>query len=437
MQLESVRPGGMRARTSSRSPLATRYRDVRDTTARLCRPLAVEDYVVQTMPDVSPTKWHLAHTTWFFETFVLGHRTAPRHDPFDTRYAVLFNSYYNAVGEQYPRHERGLLSRPTVDEVWRYREHVDEAMCRLIEGLDPDGELARIVELGLHHEQQHQELMVTDIKHVLAHNPLEPSYGAGFAATEGAAPTERVVSAMGFVHAEPGLVEVGHRGEGFCFDNELPRHRTFLAPFELGTRLVTCGEYLAFMQDGGYGRPELWLSEGWSWREREAVEAPLYWRRGETGWRIFTLAGARALRADEPVVHVSLYEADAYARWAGARLPREHELEVVSRAAPLEGNFLDSGALHPRPARDDGSLAQLHGDGWEWTQSAYTAYPGYAPPQGALGEYNGKFMCNQHVLRGGSCATARSHMRPTYRNFFPASARWQFTCIRLAKDPTS
>lgn len=244
---------------------------------------------------------------------------------------------------------------------------------------------------------------------------------------------------MRFVHFEPGLVEVGHQGDGFCFDNELPRHRTFLASFELGTRLVTCGEYEAFMKDGGYARPELWLSEGWSWCRQHGIEAPLYWRRGEDGWRIFTLAGARALRADEPVVHVSLYEADAYARWAGARLPREHELEVVSRDAPLEGNFLDRGHLHPRPCPQlpDGAVGQIFGDGWSWTQSAYAAYPGYTPPSGALGEYNGKFMCNQHVLRGGSCATAASHMRPTYRNFFPAGARWQLTCIRLAKDPSS
>ena len=432
MQLESVRQGRMPPRVASRPPLTTRYRQVRSTTARLCQPLAVEDYVVQTMPDVSPTKWHLAHTTWFFETFVLGHPTAPgAHEPFDARYAYLFNSYYNAVGEQYPRAERGLLSRPTVDEVWRYREHVDHAVGRLIEDIDPAGELARIVELGLHHEQQHQELLITDIKHVLAHNPLQPSYGA----PDPPGP-ERSAPAMTYVHLEPGLVEVGHRDEGFCFDNELPRHRTYVAPFDLGSRLVTCGEYLAFMRDDGYARPELWLSEGWAWRERERIQAPLYWQRDDGGWRLFTLAGPRALRADEPVVHVSLYEADAFARWAGARLPREHELEVASRTATLEGNFLDSGNLHPRPCppTDSGRVGQLFGDGWTWTQSAYGAYPGYAPPSGALGEYNGKFMCNQLVLRGGSCATPASHVRATYRNFFWAEARWQFSGIRLARD---
>jgi len=429
MQLESIRQGEVRTRIPSRTTLASRYRQVRELTRDLCRPLATEDFVVQTMADVSPTKWHLAHTTWFFETFVLARR--PGHEPFHPAFEYLFNSYYNAVGAQYPRPERGLLSRPTVEEIWRYREHVDEAMEALVADLDPDGELGRVVTLGLHHEQQHQELLLTDIKHVLAHNPLEPSYGARLADDAPGEPPP-----MAFLAVEPGLVEMGHRGDGFCFDNERPRHRVYLAPFELGTRLVSCGEYLAFMEDGGYDRSELWLSEGWDWRRREGIEAPLYWRRGDGGWRIFTLAGARELRLDEPVVHVSLYEADAYARWAGARLPREHELEVVSRRHPLEGNFLDSGALHPRPATArDGELSQLYGDGWTWTQSAYAPYPGYAPPEGALGEYNGKFMCNQHVLRGGSCVTSRSHMRPTYRNFFPASARWQFTCIRLARDP--
>ncbi len=394
-----------------------KYETVRAATRRLCEPLAIEDQVVQSMPDVSPTKWHLAHTSWFFETFVL---VASGERPYDDAFGYLFNSYYNAVGVQYPRAQRGLMTRPTVAEVWRYRDDVDRRMQRRLErGLDDA--LAAVVELGLQHEQQHQELMLTDIKHVLSHSPS--AYG-------GAPPRARPALPLAWHEHPGGSIELGYGGEGFSFDNERPRHRAWVPPFALASRLVTTAEYRAFIDDGGYRRPELWLSEGWDWLQREQITAPLYWRDGE---RLFTLAGERAHEPSEPVVHVSLYEADAYARWSGHRLPREHELELLLAAQPVAGNFVESGALHPAAA-SGGGLQQLFGDAWEWTQSAYAAYPGYRPPPGALGEYNGKFMCNQHVLRGGSCATPRSHIRASYRNFFPASARWQFTGIRLAAD---
>ena len=398
-------------------PLVERFRRVRSFTVDLTEPLEPEDFVVQSMPDVSPTKWHLAHTSWFFETFVLD------GPPFHPRYGHLFNSYYNGVGAQFPRPRRGLLSRPTLAEVFAYREHVDAEVVRCLEAGASEEIRARI-ELGLHHEQQHQELLLTDIKHVLAQNPLYPSYGAP-------APGPSAATRLGFVAFEGGIAEIGHAGEGFCFDNERPRHRVLLEPFLLGDRLITVGEYRDFIADDGYARPELWLSEGWDWKARENVTAPLYWTEGGA----FTLAGERAQGDAEPVVHVSYYEADAYARWAGARLPREAELEVAATGQLLRGNFVERGLFHPAAATGDG-LRQLFGDGWEWTQSSYAGYPGYAPPPGAIGEYNGKFMCNQLVLRGGSCASSESHLRASYRNFFPAHARWQFTCIRLAKDAT-
>jgi len=424
--------GGRASRTRSRSearpnhPLRQRYLRVRALTSRLCDGLEPEDFVVQSMPDVSPTKWHLAHTSWFFETFLLKPRGFTSPDP---AYAYLFNSYYNGVGEQYPRPQRGMLSRPTVREVQSYRAIIDEAVLATLEA-DLDARERAIVELGLHHEQQHQELLLTDIKHVLSQNPLHPDFGAPW--TEAGTET----TPLRFVGHAGGEVEVGHAGTGFHFDNEGPRHRTLLPPFTLGHRLVTVGEYRAFIDDDGYRRPELWLDEGWHWRQRENIVAPLYWDRTDRdGVRhAFTLSGYRRLEASEPVVHVSLYEADAYARWADARLPREHELELALRARPMKGNFVASGALHPRPATGESDVDQLWGDGWEWTQSSYLPYPGYRPPRGAVGEYNGKFMCNQHVLRGGSCVSSRAHLRATYRNFFPASARWQFTCIRLARD---
>jgi ergothioneine biosynthesis protein EgtB len=400
--------------------LAARYRDVRAATRGLCQHLSAEDMQLQSMADASPTKWHLAHTTWFFETFVLAPAGVA---PLSPGYAYLFNSYYNGIGAQYPRAQRGLLSRPNAAEVWRYRAAVDEEVLALI-AAGPPASLRATLELGLHHERQHQELILTDIKHAFAANPQAPRF-----APEPAGEARKSAAPHHFRAFAGGRVSIGQSAtaEAFAFDNEGPRHEVLLAPFALGSRLVTVGEYREFVADGGYRRPELWLSDGWSWREQEGVEAPLYWLAGD---RLFTLHGVRALDDAEPVVHVSLYEADAYARWAGARLPREEELEVALAAEPPDGHFADSGRYHPLA----GEL-QLFGDAWEWTQSSYSAYPGYAPAPGAIGEYNGKFMCNQHVLRGGSCATPRGHVRASYRNFFPAHTRWQFTSIRLARDP--
>jgi ergothioneine biosynthesis protein EgtB len=418
-------------RSRERDDLATRYLGVRGASKRLCEGLSVEDHIVQSMPDVSPTKWHLAHTTWFFETFVLSR--GPGVTPFHPAFHDLFNSYYLSVGKPFPRAQRGLLSRPSLDEVWAYREHVDAAvMDRLARG-DLDAEGARILELGIEHEQQHQELILTDIKHVLWHNPLYPRY-AGAEPVERAS-RDRCRASLRWHGLSPDIADLGHDGRGFCFDNELPRHRVLVPAYELASRLVTAGEYLAFMRDGGYRRPELWLSDGWDFCRREALSAPLYWLERDGAQLHFTLRGLEPIDEDEPVVHVSGYEADAYARWAGARLPREAELELAARGRPVAGNFVESGVLHPVAAASGGDIAQLFGDAWEWTQSAYAPYPGYAPPDGAIGEYNGKFMVNQLVLRGGSCVSPRSHLRASYRNFFPPHARWQFSGIRLARDP--
>jgi ergothioneine biosynthesis protein EgtB len=406
------------------------YREVRGATEHLCEPLSPEDCVAQSMPDASPAKWHLAHTTWFFETFVL-ERALPGYRPFEPAFRVMFNSYYNSVGEQHPRPRRGLLTRPNLEAVRAYREHVDRGVLALLERPQgPGGELAAVIEIGLHHEQQHQELILTDVKHLLSHSPLRPAY------QKPSSPPARGAPPLRWHGFEAGLCEVGHAGAGFAFDNECPRHRVFVAPFELASRPVTHGEYQAFLDDGGYERPELWLSEGWEAVRSRGWRAPLYWERAPEGWREFTLAGLREPCPDAPVCHVSYYEADAFARWAGVRLPTEQEWELVAAQAPLAGNFVESGLLHPAPAPDalpDAPL-QLFGDVWEWTSSAYAAYPGYRPPPGALGEYNGKFMCNQLVLRGGSCASPRSHLRPSYRNFFPPDARWQFSGLRLARD---
>jgi ergothioneine biosynthesis protein EgtB len=426
------------------TPLASRYRQVRRATEALAEPLSPEDCQVQSMPDASPTKWHLAHTTWFFETFVLAGR--PGYTPFHPGYGYLFNSYYEAVGQRHARAARGLLSRPPLDEVRRYRRHADEAMLRALEaGLDD--RLAFVAELGLHHEQQHQELILTDIKHALSVNPLHPGYGgAAAAASAPPAPAQPggAPRALGWVEHAGGLVEIGVAAAGppgvpFAFDNESPRHRVFLRPFRLADRPITCGEYRGFIDDGGYRRPELWLSDGWAAVAAEHWIAPPHWLDADGGARdIFTLAGTRPLDDAEPVAHVSFYEADAYARWAGARLPTEAEWEAVAAGrAPDEnvGNFVEAGHLHPRPAPSGAPVpAQLFGDVWEWTQSPYVAYPGFHAASGALGEYNGKFMCNQLVLRGGSCLTPRSHIRPSYRNFFPPGARWQMTGLRLAQD---
>ncbi len=410
--------------------LGERYRCVRAASNGIAEPLVTEDYVIQSMPDVSPTKWHLAHTSWFFETFLLK-RHVPRYAAFDESYEYLFNSYYVQVGPRHCRPRRGLLSRPTVADVYRYRDYVDSSMLELLQTADAAGRLADLVELGLHHEQQHQELMLTDIKHVFSCNPLRPVYQARD--VEGGS----VAAALEWVEFAGGVQEIGHAGGGFAFDNEGPRHRAMLEPFRLASRPVTNGEFLAFIEDGGYRRPELWLSDGWDQVSREGWSAPLYWERREQGWELFTLAGMRALAPQEPVCHVSYFEADAYARWADARLPTEEELEIAAAGNAVDGNFVERRRLHPQAEGSaPGGLQQLYGDVWEWTRSAYSPYPGYRPPAGAIGEYNGKFMCNQFVLRGGSCATPQNHMRPTYRNFFYPNARWQFSGIRLAQDLT-
>jgi dimethylhistidine N-methyltransferase len=410
------------------SPLADRFARVRAASLAIAAPLSAEDCQAQSMPDASPVKWHLAHTTWFWETFVLAEHS-PGHVPFDPAFQMLFNSYYNGVGDQFSRPARGLLTRPSLDRVRDWRAHVDEGMARLLAGT-PSPELGALVELGLAHEEQHQELMLTDLKHLLAANPLMPAY-AGRWPLSTITPQPR-----SWVPNSGGLVEMGAEG-GFAFDNEQPRHRAWLEPFELATHPVTNGDWIAFIEDGGYRRPELWLSAGWETCRAEAWTAPMYWRETEGGWRCFTLHGDSAVDPHAPVTHISFYEAEAFARWAGARLPTEAEWEAAAAGLPVSGNFADSGALHPlaatRPATP-GQPAQMFGDVWEWTRSDYQPYPGYAPAEGAVGEYNGKFMVGQQVLRGGSCATAPGHVRASYRNFFPPAARWQFSGVRLARD---
>jgi ergothioneine biosynthesis protein EgtB len=408
------------------------YRGVRQCTVELADPLEPEDCVVQSMPDVSPTRWHLAHTTWFFETFVL-RQVRPEDPPFHPRYEYLFNSYYNAVGPQFPRPRRGLLSRPTVSEVLEYRAAIDEKLLAWTDGADSATftRLHPVLALGLHHERQHQELLLTDIKHVFSCNPLHPGYRPVDPRSG-----DRPAAAPTWHAHDEGLRAVGAEAGGFAFDNEFPRHRELVPAFELADRPVTNGEFLEFLEEDGYRRPELWLSEGWDLVRREGWEAPLYWIRQDGEWWQFTLSGVEPLHLDEPVCHVSYFEADAYARRAGARLPTEGQWETAAAGLPVTGNFVESGALGPRPApaspRAEGPR-QMFGDVWEWTASSYAPYPGYAPGPGALGEYNGKFMCNQMVLRGGSCLSAADHLRPTYRNFFPPDARWQCTGIRLAR----
>ncbi|WP_449427771.1 ergothioneine biosynthesis protein EgtB [Rhodanobacter umsongensis] len=405
-------------------PVATRFRQVRQRTLELCAGLGAEDLLVQSMPDASPGKWHLAHTSWFFEQFVLGRD--PGYRPRDPAWHYLFNSYYQSVGPMHARPQRGVLSRPSLDEVHGYRCHVDDAVSELLDRSD-DAELATLVELGLQHEQQHQELLLTDIKHAFWCNPLQPVYRtAPAAATNAKAPSLR------FVDGRDGIVEIGHRGEGFAFDNETPRHRTLLQPHALASRLVTNAEYLVFVREGGYREPGLWLSDGWATVQREGWQHPLYWQDDLASE--FTLAGVRALDPHEPACHLSYYEAEAFARWAGARLPTEAEWESAAQGVEISGNLQDEQRFHPRAAADGDGLLQLYGDVWEWTASPYVSYPGFRPLPGSLGEYNGKFMCGQWVLRGGSCATPRSHIRASYRNFFPPHARWQFAGLRLGQD---
>jgi ergothioneine biosynthesis protein EgtB len=414
-----------------RAVLRERYEAVRRFSERLTEGLAPEDMVVQSMADVSPTKWHLAHTSWFFEQFVLLVHL-PGYEPLHETYLYLFNSYYQQAGERHCRDQRGYISRPTVAEVMTYRRHVDAAMLNLLDETN-EGRRAAIgalVTLGLHHEQQHQELLLTDIKHVFSVNPLRPAYREIAALPAAAAATPP----LAWIAFTGGLQEIGHSGDGFAYDNEGPRHRAFLEPFELADRLVTNGEYLEFMEDGGYRRPEFWLSLGWARVQENGWTEPFYWERRDGRWTIFTLTGSREIDPAGPVCHLSYFEADAFARWAGVRLPTEAEWEVAAAGVPVRGNFVEEQRLHPAPASAGSGLRQMYGDVWQWTASPYTPYPGFQPAPGAVGEYNGKFMCNQYVLRGGSCVTSRSHIRPTYRNFFPPEATWQFTGLRLARD---
>lgn len=474
-----------------------RFQAVRDRTAWICEPLETEDYVIQTMPDVSPAKWHLGHTTWFFERFILQELQAD-YRPVNDAFYYLFNSYYNAAGPQHCRPSRGLLSRPTVDAVYEYRQLVEGRMAAFIQQheseLQPGRPLRERLILGLNHEQQHQELMLTDVKHVFSSNPLLPAYrsepceqsepgrpGPGLDGSESGSGRAGSPRAQ-WVRFEGGLIEAGIAADdtAFHYDSETPRHRVFLKPYALASRPVTSGEFLTFIQDDGYARPELWLSAGWATLQQQGWRHPIYWFRDEhdptrptargTGqWMQYTLGGPRLIDPTEPVCHLSYFEADAFARWAGARLPTEVEWEHAAADVPVEGNFVDSGLLHPQTVSEPGrprhglpglydhrghehdgsgrsrlahpngatpadSLQSMFGDIWEWTASQYTPYPGFRPLPGALGEYNGKFMCNQFVLRGGSCATSRDHTRATYRNFFAPDARWQFTGLRLAKD---
>lgn len=413
--------------------LASRFAEVRARSRELAAPLSAEDCCVQSMPDASPTKWHLAHTSWFFETFVLEAAEA-QFRPFDASFRVLFNSYYDAVGARHPRPQRGLLTRPSLANILGYRSAVDARVLALLGRGELDGAMLQRIELGLHHEQQHQELLLTDIKHLLSCNPLRPAYRPSVpAATASAAAAE-----LEWRRFRGGKHAIGHDGPGFHYDNEGPRHAVQLQDFSLASRLVSNGEFLAFIADGGYREPRLWLSDGWDWRQANARSHPQYWEQNADGsWQVFTLDGLLPLDPAQPAVHLSLYEADAYARWADARLPTEAEWEVAAwqsgaDATDPAANYANAGFLHPQAARA-GGLTQLFGDVWEWTQSAYSPYPGFRPGPGAIGEYNGKFMINQYVLRGGSCATPAGHLRASYRNFFPAAACWQFSGLRLAR----
>jgi ergothioneine biosynthesis protein EgtB len=409
---------------SSADPVARRLAGVRARTLALAAPLSAEDACVQSMPDASPAKWHLAHTTWFFEHFVLSGRN-PGYRPFCDGFDYLFNSYYFTVGQMHQRPRRGLITRPSLAEVLAYRAHVDEALHYLLEQESGDAGLEALVTLGLHHEQQHQELLLTDIKHLLAQNPMLPAYAGSPPASPGTAPE------LAWIRGEAGLAMIGHDGSGFAFDNETPRHQALLGAFSVASRLATNGEFREFIEDGGYANTALWLSDGWATVVNEGWDRPLYWQAGLE--QEFTLGGLAPIDPAAPVSHLSYYEADAFARWAGCRLPTEFEWESIAARLPVEGNFADSGALHPRPATDATSR-QFYGDAWEWTASPYAPYPGFRPLAGSLGEYNGKFMCSQMVLRGGSCATPAGHVRASYRNFFYPGQRWQFSGVRLARD---
>lgn len=414
-----------------RAVLLEHFGTVRGLTVELAGPLSAEDQCIQPMPDASPTKWHLGHTTWFFETVVLV-ALSQHHRSVDERFAYLFNSYYESLGPRQPRPQRGMITRPGIDEVMRYREEVDRRMETFLGTCDQDvwAHAEALTTLGLNHEQQHQELILTDIKYALSLNPFEPAYRRHPHAPGGSAVP------LAWLEYSGGTVTIGHKeGSRFAYDNEMPAHAVMLQPYRLANRLVTCGEYLAFMADGGYRRPGFWLSDGWATVCSEGWDAPLYWREeGKDDWSVFTLHGRRPVDPNEPVCHVSLYEAAAYAAWAGARLPTEFEWEAAASNVPVTGNFLDPDVVHPQAAVAGAGLLQAFGDAWEWTRSSYDPYPGFRTMKGAVAEYNGKFMVGQLVLRGGSCASPPGHLRATYRNFFPPGARWQFSGIRLAQD---
>lgn len=449
------------------SSLPLRYRHIRGDSEELCKPLEIEDYGIQTMPEVSPPKWHIAHTSWFFETLLLK-PFVQNYQAFNPIFAHLFNSYYDTLGSYHPRPERGLLSRPTVDEVYAYRAYIDEQMAQLLAQIDHPQwhEIAMRTELGLNHEQQHQELMLTDIKNIFAYNPLQPAYRELPLPAESKSAESKSAGSMSaelmstiplstkqapqleLIEFEGGIKSIGHKGEGFAFDNEQPRHQVYLNDFRLASRLVTNGEYIEFMNSGSYQQPEYWLSDAWKIILQQHWQAPLYWQQIDNEWWQMTLAGLRKVDMQAPVCHVSYYEASAYALWAGKRLPSEAEWEVAAFNLEVEGNLREKGFLQPAPAHpaslpstskntsknNQQSLLQMYGDVWEWTQSPYMPYPGYQPPEGSLAEYNGKFMSSQMVLRGGSCVTPSNHIRPQYRNFFYPHERWQFSGLRLAEN---
>ena len=432
----SARADEQQAAVGERQGALQRFCATRECSERLAAPLSPEDQTVQSMPDASPAKWHLAHTTWFFETFILG-SLMPGYEVFDASFGYLFNSYYDAIGARHPRPQRGLLTRPSAAHVLAYRAHVDRAMADFIAGSAERQwrSASPLVVLGINHEQQHQELLLTDSLHLFSLNPLNPAYRPDVPDEDRPVP----VQPLSWVGFAGGIEEIGHRGGGFAFDNEGPRHPVLMRPFRLASRLTTNGEWKQFIADGGYQRPELWLSDGWATVQAEGWTAPLYWQEhGDPGnFLSMTLSGLRRIEDAAPVAHVSYYEADAYARWAGKRLPTETEWEIAARDVALTGNTLGSRHLRPWPLTDGAEpqrLRQMIGDVWEWTQSPYQPYPGYTTPSGAVGEYNGKFMCNQFVLRGGSCVTPDDHIRITYRNFFYPHQRWQFCGVRLAED---
>lgn len=413
--------------------LILRYQQIRNLSIEICAPLKAEDYAVQPMPDVSPPKWHLGHVTWFFENFILV-ENIPNYELFNEKLNYFFNSYYESQGERILRSNRGNMTRPTTDTVLAYRRHVDSTMTKLLNSFENGipKELAHLVEVGLQHEQQHQELLVTDIKYILGNNPLFPNYKNDSDYVS----VETQSSPMNFIFFSEGIYEIGYNGKGFCWDNEMSVHKVFLHNFEIADRLVTNGEFLEFMEKGGYGNYEYWLSEGWEWAKKLDIKAPLYWYKKDDQWYQYTMRGLEKVNLNEPATHISYFEADAFAQWKGMRLPTEFEWEVACKKLysniPEDGNFLDTQNFHPIAPQSKRDY-QMLGNTWEWTGSAYLAYPNYPRFAGALGEYNGKFMCNQMVLRGGSCATPKSHIRPTYRNFFPTNMRWQFTGFRLVK----